>query len=45
MEDVSIGENFYSFNTSEGPEYIINSQILEQKDNYMIRPQIVLCED
>lgn len=45
MEDVDIGENFYSFNTSEGPEYIINSQILEQKDNYMIRPQIVFCED
>ncbi len=45
MEEVNLGENYFSFNTSEGPEYIINSQILEQKDNYLVRPQIVLSED
>ena len=45
MEDINMGENFYSFNPSEGPEYIINSQILEQKDNYMIRPQVIIYEE
>lgn len=45
MEEVNIGENYFSFNTNDGPEYIINSQILEQKDNYLVRPQIVLSED
>lgn len=44
-EEVNLGENYFSFNTSEGPEYIINSQILEQKDNYLVRPQIVLSEE
>lgn len=42
IEDINIGENYYSFSTSDGPEYIISSQILEQKDNYLIRPQIIL---
>ena len=45
MEEVKLGENYFSFNTSDGPEYIINSQILEQKDNYLVRPQIILCEE
>lgn len=45
MEEVSVGENYFSFNTSDGPEYIINSQILEQKDNYLVRPQIILQEE
>ena len=37
MEEVNVGENYFSFNTSNGPEYIINSQILEQKDNYLVK--------
>jgi len=45
MNEVNIGENYFSFNTSDGPEYIISSQILEQKDNYLVRPQIVLSEE
>ncbi|MPM94748.1 hypothetical protein SDC9_141896 [bioreactor metagenome] len=45
MDEVNIGENYFSFNTSNGPEYIVNSQILEQKDNYLIRPQIVISEE
>ena len=45
MEEVNMGENYFSFNTSDGPEYIINSQILEQKDNYLVRPQIILSEE
>lgn len=45
MEDVKLGENYFSFNTSDGPEYIINSRILEQKDNYLVRPQIIYCEE
>lgn len=45
MEEVNVGENYFSFNTSNGPEYIINSQILEQKDNYLVRPQIILSQE
>lgn len=45
MEEVNVGENYFSFNTSNGPEYIINSQILEQKDNYLVRPQIIISEE
>lgn len=45
MEEVNVGENYFSFNTSNGPEYIINSQILEQKDNYLVRPQIIFSEE
>lgn len=45
MNEVNVGENYFSFNTSDGPEYIISSQILEQKDNYLVRPQIVLSEE
>lgn len=45
MEEVNVGENYFSFDTSDGPEYIINSQILEQKDNYLVRPQIVLSQN
>ena len=45
MEEVNMGENYFSFNTTDGPEYIINSQILEQKDNYLVRPQIILSEE
>lgn len=44
MEEVNVSENYFSFNTSNGPEYIINSQILEQKDNYLVRPQIILSQ-
>ena len=44
MEETNVGENYFSFDTSDGPEYIINSQILEQKDNYLVRPQIILSE-
>lgn len=45
MKEVNLGENYFSFSTNNGPEYIINSQILEQKDNYLIRPQIILSEE